>query len=207
MGDVAVGIETGISRSEGGLWQEGGFQFGDWLAPTSTPEYLIADAYLVGMVDRLANMSDVLGYDDLRERYRAQHSELRGAFRGRWLDEGRMANTTQTAYALGLYLGLFEDVDPQASINTLKQLVAENDYLIGTGFAGTSLIGHAMHGAGLTDDFCKMLLQTKSPSWLYSVKLNATTTWERWDSLLPDGSVNLDMMTSFNLYSFGSVAD
>ncbi|KFY58205.1 hypothetical protein V496_06226 [Pseudogymnoascus sp. VKM F-4515 (FW-2607)] len=200
-------IETGIPRGAGGLWQEDGFQYGDWLAPTTTAEYLIADAYLVGMVDRLASMSDALGYDDLRDKYRAQHSELRDAFRGRWLNEGRMANTTQTAYTLGLYFGLFSDEERQDSIETLKQLVTENGYLIGTGFAGTSLIGHAMHGAGLTDDFYKMLLQTKNPSWLYSVKQNATTTWERWDSLLPDGSVNPNMMTSFNHYSFGSVAD
>ncbi|KFZ01535.1 hypothetical protein V500_00712 [Pseudogymnoascus sp. VKM F-4518 (FW-2643)] len=200
-------IETGIPRGEGGLWKEGGFQYADWLAPTSTPTYLVADAYLVGMVDRLANMPDALGYEDLREKYRTQHSELRDTFRGRWINEGRMANTTQTAYALGLYFGLFEDGDLQESAETLKQLVAENDYLIGTGFAGTSIIGYAMNGAGLTDDFYKMLLQTKNPSWLYSVKQNVTTTWERWDSMLPDGSVNPNMMTSFNHYSFGSVAD
>ncbi len=31
--------------------------------------------------------------------------------------------------------------------------------------------------------------------------------WERWDSMLPDGSVNLGEMTSFNHYALGAVAD
>jgi alpha-L-rhamnosidase len=37
--------------------------------------------------------------------------------------------------------------------------------------------------------------------------LGATTIWERWDSLLPDGTVNPSGMTSFNHYAFGAVAD
>ena len=31
--------------------------------------------------------------------------------------------------------------------------------------------------------------------------------WERWDSMLPDGSINPGEMTSFNHYAFGAVAD
>jgi alpha-L-rhamnosidase len=52
-----------------------------------------------------------------------------------------------------------------------------------------------------------MLLQEKVPSWLYQVVMGGTTTWERWDSLLPNGTVNPGEMTSFNHYSFGSVAN
>ena len=37
--------------------------------------------------------------------------------------------------------------------------------------------------------------------------MGATTIWERWDSLLPDGSVNPGGMTSFNHYALGAVAD
>lgn len=36
--------------------------------------------------------------------------------------------------------------------------------------------------------------------------MGATTTWERWDSMLPDGSINPGEMTSFNHYAFGAVA-
>ena len=37
--------------------------------------------------------------------------------------------------------------------------------------------------------------------------MGATTIWERWDSMLPDGSVNPGEMTSFNHYALGAVAD
>ena len=53
----------------------------------------------------------------------------------------------------------------------------------------------------------RLLMQRQCPSWLYPVTMGATTIWERWDSLLPDGSVNPGEMTSFNHYALGAVAD
>ena len=53
----------------------------------------------------------------------------------------------------------------------------------------------------------RLLLQTGWPSWLYAVTMGATTVWERWDSMLPDGSINPGQMTSFNHYALGAVAD
>jgi len=52
-----------------------------------------------------------------------------------------------------------------------------------------------------------MLQQTECPSWLYPITMGATTIWERWDSLLEDGSINPGEMTSFNHYALGAVAD
>jgi hypothetical protein len=76
--------------------------------------------------------------------------------------------------------------------------VADNDYLVGTGFAGTPALGAALTKIGGADDFYSMLLQTEVPSWLYQVAMNGTTTWERWNSLEPNGSVNAGEMTSFS---------
>jgi len=45
------------------------------------------------------------------------------------------------------------------------------------------------------------------PSWLYPVTMGATTIWERWDSMLPDGTINPGEMTAFNHYALGAVAD
>jgi len=52
-----------------------------------------------------------------------------------------------------------------------------------------------------------LLLQTECPSWLYPVTMGATTLWERWDSMLPNGTINHGEMTSFNHYALGAVAD
>jgi alpha-L-rhamnosidase len=61
--------------------------------------------------------------------------------------------------------------------------------------------------AGATSTAYELLLQKQCPSWLYAVTMGATTVWERWDSLLPDGAINPGQMTSFNHYAFGAVAD
>ncbi len=53
----------------------------------------------------------------------------------------------------------------------------------------------------------RLLTQTECPSWLYPVTMGATTIWERWDSTLPDGSINPGQMTSFNHYALGAIAD
>jgi alpha-L-rhamnosidase len=85
--------------------------------------------------------------------------------------------------------------------------VADNDYRIATGFAGTPYVCDALTATGHLDQAYRLLLQRKCPSWLYPVTMGATTIWERWDSMLPDGSINPGDMTSFNHYALGAVAD
>ncbi|MFT2588613.1 hypothetical protein, partial [Escherichia coli] len=76
-------------------------------------------------------------------------------------------------------------------------------YRIGTGFVGTPLVADALTDGGHLAAAGRLLLQTECPSWLYPVTMGATTVWERWDSMLPDGSVNPGEMTSFNHYALG----
>ena len=83
----------------------------------------------------------------------------------------------------------------------------EGGYHIRTGFVGTPLICDALAHAGRVDAAYRLLMQTECPSWLYPVTMGATTIWERWDSMLPDGSINPGEMTSFNHYALGAVAD
>lgn len=210
-------IDKGIPRKEDRLWDRSGPQFGDWLDPKAPPEnagaatthpYLVADAYLVRMTELLANMSAALGDNANTDEYNTQHTDLRSKFQQSWMTNGEMANRTQTAYALALTFGLYTDAGQKsAAAATLRDIVSKNDFLVGTGFAGTPALAPALQGIGATEDFYSMLLQTKVPSWLYQVVMNGTTTWERWDSLLQDGHVNPGSMTSFNHYAFGAVAD
>lgn len=89
----------------------------------------------------------------------------------------------------------------------LAQLVRQADGKIGTGFAGTPYILPALTATGHYDEAYGLFMSTKCPSWLYAVTMGATTTWERWDSMLPDGRMNPGSMTSFNHYALGSVND
>ena len=85
--------------------------------------------------------------------------------------------------------------------------MAESGYRIPTGFAGTPFVLDALTSTGHLDEAYRLLLQRECPSWLYPVTMGATTIWERWDSMLPDGTINPGEMTSFNHYALGAVAD
>lgn len=162
------------------------------------------------MTRYLSELSAALNKPDLAQQYDAQRSDLISAFQATWITPyAVIANETQTALALALHFDLIptQDAHRATAASTLRSLIANNTYLVGTGFAGTQQLGFALSDINATADFYKMLLQTSVPSWLYQVAMGGTTTWERWDSMLPDGTVNLGEMTSFNHYAFGSVAD
>jgi alpha-L-rhamnosidase len=89
----------------------------------------------------------------------------------------------------------------------LAELVRESGYHIATGFVGTPIVCDALSRAGEVDVAYNLLLQRECPSWLYPVTMGATTIWERWDSMRPDGTINPGEMTSFNHYALGAVAD
>ncbi|KAI0403712.1 extracellular glycosyl hydrolase family 78 protein [Xylaria palmicola] len=210
-------VDAGIPRGADGLWNHTYSQFGDWLDPkapndspgnATTGSGLVADAYLVYVTSLVAKMATALGLEAEAERYRNETETLKKAYQAAWIDgSGKVAYETQTGLALSLYFDLFPAGQDAAAAERLHAIIEDNNYLVGTGFAGTHLLGFALTRYGLTEAFYRMLLQTTVPSWLYQVVMNGTTTWERWDSLLPDGSVNPNLMTSFNHYAFGSVAN
>jgi len=198
------------------LW-EGMFQFGDWLDPDAPPDDpagaktdpdIVASAYLVRSLQLVTAAARELGdeagartYGDLTERARQA-----------WVREyttpsGRIVSDAQTAYALAIVFGLVDDATRAVMGDRLAWLVRRAGYRIGTGFVGTPIIQDALTATGHADVAARLLLQTGVPSWLYAVTMGATTIWERWDSMLPDGDINPGEMTSFNHYAFGAVAD
>jgi len=119
-----------------------------------------------------------------------------------------MLSDAQTAYGLAIIFGIARDeAQRQAMGDRLAYLVRSAGYRIGTGFVGTPLITDALTVTGHLDTATRLLTQTENPSWLYPVTMGASTVWERWDSMLEDGSINPGQMTSFNHYAFGAVAD
>lgn len=206
---------AGLASS--GLW-DSGFQFGDWLDPSAPPDhpadsrtdkYLVATAYHAHTLGIMAQVAGLLGAGADQQRYRGLATTARRAFaRCFVLPSGRMSSDSQTAYAIALQLGLLPTPVQQAgAAQRLAELVRADGYRIGTGFAGTPLICDALTAAGHVDEAYQLLMQTECPSWLYPVTMGATTIWERWDSILPDGRINPGDMTSFNHYAFGAVAD
>jgi alpha-L-rhamnosidase len=201
----------------GRLWDRG-FQFADWLDPSAPPEdprkavtdtHLVATAYFFRVASLLAGAAALLGRDDDAGRYRTLASEVRAAFIREYVTPtGRVVSDSQTSYALAIVFGLL-DTDEQRSHagRRLAELVQRNRFRVGTGFVGTAIVLDALCLSGETDAAYRMLLERECPSWLYPITMGATTVWERWDSMKPDGSVNAGSMTSFNHYALGAIGD
>ncbi|UFS60631.1 alpha-L-rhamnosidase [Subtercola endophyticus] len=199
------------------LWT-GGFQFGDWLDPSAPPENpaaaktdsdIVATAYFYRSALSVADAARVLGRSADEHFYRGLAESIRVAFVNEYVTPaGRMLSDAHTAYALALGFGLLQDAPTIRKAGArLAELVRSFGYRIGTGFVGTPLICDALCIGGESDTAFRLLLEEGLPSWLYPIAMGATTIWERWDSMLPDGSINPGEMTSFNHYALGAVAD
>ena len=206
-------IESLLSPT--GLW-DGGFQFGDWLDPTAPPEEpflskadngVVATACLYRDAHILREAATLLGRHEDAQHFGTLAERTRSAFNEHYVKpEGVIHSDAETPYALAIVFGLLDPEDEQLAGKRLAELVAKSGYHIQTGFAGTPFITHALTKTGHLDDAYRLLLQTECPSWLYPVTMGATTIWERWDSMLPDGTINPGQMTSFNHYALGAVA-
>ncbi|CCH87624.1 alpha-L-rhamnosidase A [Modestobacter italicus] len=194
---------------------EGGFSFGDWLdtaappdnpAAARTPWQCVATAYLARSARTVAEAAEVLGRDGTRFADLAERAAQR--FRAEYVTPtGRVTFPSQTAYALALEFDLLTPEQREHAGALLAEQVLKDGFHIATGFLGTPLVTDALTSAGELPTAYELLLQRENPSWLYPVTMGATTIWERWDSMLPDGTINPGEMTSFNHYALGAVAD
>ncbi len=194
------------------------FQFGDWLDPDAPPEDPAAAKADKGVVATIcayrsatiaADAAELLGgHEAEASEFRELASRLQAGFRTHYLqDDGRILSDCTTVYTLAIVFGILTEQERASAGDRLSALVERSGYRISTGFAGTPFITDALTQTGHVDDAYRLLLQTECPSWLYPVTMGATTVWERWDSMLPDGTINPGQMTSFNHYALGAVAD
>lgn len=206
-------VERALSPS--GLWDTG-FQFGDWLDPDASPHDpaaakadtgVVATACLYRGARFASYAAGVLGADADAARWAQLAERTRTAFRTHYVDAGIVRSDCATVYALAIHFGLVEGADRDTAGDRLAALVRESGFRVTTGFAGTPFVTWALSETGHVAEAYGLLLEKGCPSWLYPVTMGATTIWERWDSMLPDGTINPGEMTSFNHYALGAVAD
>jgi alpha-L-rhamnosidase len=208
----------GIDESSGSrrLWTEGS-HFGDWLAldggdPASraggTPDDFIASAFYCYSARLVARAASVLGKMEQADAYGRLSAEVKAAIQKEYFTStGRLAIPTQTGYVLALFMDLVPDAHRERVKNDLISRLNKDKAHLRTGFVGTPYLCRVLSNIGANDLAYRLLLNEDYPSWLYAVNLGATTIWERWNSLNPDGSISSTGMNSFNHYAYGSIVE
>ena len=192
-----------------------GFTYGDWLAkdapdPNSnygaTDNGFIMSVYYYHSVELIHLAAKELGYLLEESKYKKLKEDIKNAILNEYFEEdGKFKLDTQTAYVLSLHYEIYRDKN--IVINSFKQRLEKDSSYIQTGFTGTPLILLTLFDNDLDEYAYRLLYNKNSPSWLYPINLGATSIWERWDSLLPDGTINKYPMNSFNHYAYGSVCE
>jgi len=201
-------------QEEGGHLIKSGFHFADWLALDNeqpgpfgaTDPLYIASAYYYRNADIIAKSAEILGYEDDAKEYARLAGEIKEAILEKYFDEDGLCRChTQTGAAIAIMFGITDGKNKEEG-NALSQRVTNNKNHLNTGFVGTTILCPALTETGHHKQAVDLLLNEDYPSWLYSVNLGATTIWERWNSVMPDGHMNPEGMNSLNHYSYGSIA-
>lgn len=205
------------TNSTNDLWNKG-FHFGDWLfyrpfddndgRSAVTDKYLIAQTFFAHSVDLVIKTATILGEVDDVAKYTALLAKVKNAFLKEYVTpNGRLVSSTQTAYVLALNFDMLPEDRRKQAAEYLVQNIKSYDNHLTTGFLGTPYLCHVLTRFGYTDVAYALLLQESYPSWLYPVKMGATTIWERWDGIKPDGTFQTPGMNSFNHYAYGAIGD
>jgi alpha-L-rhamnosidase len=210
-------VDYMTKNSKNDLWNTG-FHFGDWLfyrpfddndgRSAVTDKYLIAQSFWAYSTQLLINAANALGKTNDANVYSDLLKRIKDAYLKEYVTpNGRLVSGTQTAYVLALNF----DMLPEPLRPLIAQRLVDNikDYgvQLTTGFLGTPYLCHVLTRFGYDDIAYQLLLRDKYPSWLYPVEMGATTIWERWDGIKPDGSFQTPGMNSFNHYAYGAIGD
>jgi alpha-L-rhamnosidase len=198
------------------LWDTGN-HFGDWLfyagtdyedGAALTDKNLIAQTFYAHSTQLLINAAQILGKNDDVIKYTGLLANIKKAFLSEYVTpNGRMISGTQTSYVLALNFDMLPENLRESAAKRLVKNIDDYDEHITTGFLGTPYICHVLSRFGHTDVAYDLLMKESYPSWLYPVKKGATTIWERWDGIKPDGSFEDPGMNSFNHYAYGAIGD
>lgn len=200
-----------------GLWQDG-FQYGDWLGldkeegsterTGATDKYLVANAYYAYSTNIVRKTADVLNKPDDERKYDELYQSIKKAFNHEYITaSGRMVSETQTGCVVALHFDLAEEKHRERILKSLEKNIANHKNHLTTGFVGTPYLLPALSENNLHDLAGTLFLKEDFPSWLYAVKKGATTIWERWNSILPNGDFDTSGMNSLNHYAYGSIGE
>jgi alpha-L-rhamnosidase len=174
-----------------------------------TDNYLVAQCFFAYNTEIMIKAATLLGKAEEVKEYQSLLERIKKAFQAEYMStSGRLISETQTAYILALQFDMLPENLRAQAVDRLVKNIESYEYHLTTGFLGTPFLNPVLTRFGRNDVAYKLLLQDTYPSWLYPIKAHgATTIWERWDSMKPDGTFQDPSMTSFNHYAYGAVGD
>ena len=141
-------------------------------------------------------------------RYQALYERTLLSFRQEYYtSRGRIVSETQTGCVLSLHFDLAREEDRATILHTLVTNIENHKNHLTTGFVGTPYLCRALSDNGAHDLAGSLFMREDYPSWLYAVGKGATTVWERWDGIRPDGTMPHPGLNSMNHYANGAVGD
>lgn len=210
-------VEYIRSQANGNCWDTG-THFGDWLALDrhqeqddyhgATPNEYVSTAFYAYSTAILSKAAGALGKADEQKEYLHLFSEIKRAFQHKYFtSSGSLTIQTQTTHVLALMFDLVEECQIGQTVNRLIDLLKAENWHLNTGFLGTPYLCHVLSRYGHPEIAYKILLQRDYPSWLYQISKGATTIWEHWDGIKPNGGLWSPDMNSFNHYAYGSIGN
>ena len=173
-----------------------------------TDKYFVASVFYFYSAQLTAKAARLIGKEEDAAYYEKISAEVRAAVRAKYVTgPGELSIRTQTAYAVAIHLNVFDEEEKQAAGERLAELLHLWKDHLATGFVGTAYLCDALTETGHADLAYTLLFNEDYPSWLYEVNLGATTVWERWNSLLPDGKISGTGMNSLNHYAYGVIVE
>ncbi|KAK8880529.1 hypothetical protein M9Y10_003208 [Tritrichomonas musculus] len=214
-------IEVMNKHVKNGLWDITYLQLCDWLAldgpeipmnkfrvAGGTESTFTCSAFYYHSLTLTYKVAKILGKEDDYQLYKKRAEETLKEIRHEYFTpSGRCAVQTQTALSLAIVLDLCPEGEMKTSVDNLHKLLEDKDFHLRTGFIGTPILCRALTKGGNNQDAVTTFLQKDYPGWLYPVTMGATSMWERWDSMRPDGKVSPDGMNSFNHYAYASICE
>lgn len=178
-------------------WLELGAKEGQFIGDTRGD--LIGSAFYAKSTEILCNIGRIIGQDI--SKYESLYQRTIDAFNSEFKDNYK----TQTEHVLALAFDITKN--PQKVINSLVELINKDGNKLQTGFVGTPYILHVLSRYGYSELAYTLLLRKDYPSWIYPITKGATTIWEHWDGIKPNGEMWSSEMNSFNHYAYGAVID
>ena len=207
-------------RVAAGQWTKD-FHYGDWMAPNPSQNKVdtifnpvaaaalsgggMADAMYAYVIQLMVKIASLLDNNEDVDKYTELLPRVRNEFVRKYIaEDGTIRPALQGLYVLALATGVVPEEKKALVARKLVEDIQRMDYHLNVGFPSVPFILDVLCDNGYEDVAWKVLMQDSSPSWLYEVKMGATTVWEKWNGISSDGK---PQYTSYNHFAFGCVGD